>query len=202
MKSKEKEDNELFKVVIKGDKDGYFVASVPGLRGCHTQAKSLDVLMKRIKEVILLFEKELVRLDGGPIGKKLPGGEKMKAKVKVERDLHNLTVFFSKASTKLTLEQTIRKAKILISNIEEEIGPGRSFQHRVLAQHKRHVKNLIKVQKRSLEVFDKTELAEGWLQSPSIALGWDNTPMQLMVTDEGVDQVLAELVRIEHGIIS
>ena len=34
--------------------DGYFVASVPELRGCHTQAKSLDVLMKRVREAILL----------------------------------------------------------------------------------------------------------------------------------------------------
>jgi len=30
------------------------VASVPALRGCHTQAKSLDVLMKRITEAIEL----------------------------------------------------------------------------------------------------------------------------------------------------
>ena len=43
-----------FNVVIEKDKDGYFVASVPALRGCHTQAKSLDVLMKRIKEAIEL----------------------------------------------------------------------------------------------------------------------------------------------------
>jgi predicted RNase H-like HicB family nuclease len=43
-----------FSVVIERDKDGYFVASVPALRGCHTQAKSLDVLMKRIKEAIEL----------------------------------------------------------------------------------------------------------------------------------------------------
>lgn len=35
-----------FNVVIEQDEDGYFVASVPALRGCHTQAKSLDVLMK------------------------------------------------------------------------------------------------------------------------------------------------------------
>ena len=41
-----------FNVVIEKDEDGYFVASVPALRGCHTQAKSLDVLMKRIKEAI------------------------------------------------------------------------------------------------------------------------------------------------------
>ena len=39
-----------FNVVIEKDSDGYFVASVPTLRGCHTQAKSLDVLMERIQE--------------------------------------------------------------------------------------------------------------------------------------------------------
>ena len=43
-----------FNVVIEKDEDGYFVASVPALRGCHTQAKSLDVLMKRITEAIKL----------------------------------------------------------------------------------------------------------------------------------------------------
>jgi predicted RNase H-like HicB family nuclease len=41
-----------FNVIIEKDEDGYFVASVPALRGCHTQAKSLDVLMKRIHEAI------------------------------------------------------------------------------------------------------------------------------------------------------
>ncbi len=43
-----------FNVIIERDSEGYFVASVPKLRGCHTQAKSLDVLMKRIKETIEL----------------------------------------------------------------------------------------------------------------------------------------------------
>jgi predicted RNase H-like HicB family nuclease len=43
-----------FSVVIEQDSDGYFVASVPALRGCHTQAKSLDVLMRRVKEAIEL----------------------------------------------------------------------------------------------------------------------------------------------------
>ncbi len=44
-----------FHVVIEQDEDGYFVASVPALPGCHTQAKSLDVLMQRIKEAIELY---------------------------------------------------------------------------------------------------------------------------------------------------
>jgi len=43
-----------FNVVIEKDEDGAYVASAPALRGCHTQAKSLDVLMRRIKEAIEL----------------------------------------------------------------------------------------------------------------------------------------------------
>jgi predicted RNase H-like HicB family nuclease len=43
-----------FNVIIERDEDGYYVASVPSLRGCHTQAKSLDDLMTRVREVIEL----------------------------------------------------------------------------------------------------------------------------------------------------
>ena len=49
MKAKRK-----FTVVIERDEEGYYVASVPALRGCHTQAKTLDTLMKRVREVIEL----------------------------------------------------------------------------------------------------------------------------------------------------
>jgi predicted RNase H-like HicB family nuclease len=41
-----------FSVVIERDSEGYYVATVPALPGCHTQAKSLDALMKRIGEAI------------------------------------------------------------------------------------------------------------------------------------------------------
>jgi len=43
-----------FDVVVERDSEGYFVASVPALPGCHTQAKSLDELMSRIREAIEL----------------------------------------------------------------------------------------------------------------------------------------------------
>ncbi|MBF0495201.1 MAG: type II toxin-antitoxin system HicB family antitoxin [Deltaproteobacteria bacterium] len=43
-----------FSVIIERDREGYYVASVPALRGCHTQAKSLDELAVRIKEAIEL----------------------------------------------------------------------------------------------------------------------------------------------------
>ena len=45
--------NREFSVIIEKDEDGYFVASVPTLKGCHTQAKSLDLLMKRVKEQLI-----------------------------------------------------------------------------------------------------------------------------------------------------
>jgi predicted RNase H-like HicB family nuclease len=41
-----------FTVIIERDEDGWFVASVPELPGCHTQAKSLDKLNQRIQEAI------------------------------------------------------------------------------------------------------------------------------------------------------
>lgn len=47
-----------FNVIVEVDEDGYYVASVPQLRGCHTQARSLDDLMQRIREAIDLCVQE------------------------------------------------------------------------------------------------------------------------------------------------
>jgi predicted RNase H-like HicB family nuclease len=41
-----------FAVLVEKDEDGYYLASVPELPGCHTQAKTLDELTRRIKEAI------------------------------------------------------------------------------------------------------------------------------------------------------
>ena len=43
-----------FSVIIEKDEDGWFVASVPELAGCHTQAKSMDKLLSRVREAIEL----------------------------------------------------------------------------------------------------------------------------------------------------
>ncbi len=43
-----------FDVVVEKDSEGFFVASVPALSGSHTQSRSLDELMVRVKEVIEL----------------------------------------------------------------------------------------------------------------------------------------------------
>jgi predicted RNase H-like HicB family nuclease len=41
-----------FTVAIEKGEDGYYVASVVALPGCHTQAKTLKELNKRVKEAI------------------------------------------------------------------------------------------------------------------------------------------------------
>ena len=43
-----------FPVIIEQDEDGWYVASVPSLRGCHTQARTLGELDERIREAIAL----------------------------------------------------------------------------------------------------------------------------------------------------
>ena len=50
--------NRQYNVLIERDSEGYFVASVPELHGCHTQAKSMDELLERIKEAIELCLEE------------------------------------------------------------------------------------------------------------------------------------------------
>ncbi len=55
-----------FTIIIEKDEDGYYVASVVELPGCHTQGKTLDELMKRIREAIELYlevEKDFPKLN-------------------------------------------------------------------------------------------------------------------------------------------
>ena len=52
-----------FNVVIERDEEGYLVASVPSLPGCHTQARSLDELMERVQEAIALC----LEVEGEPV---------------------------------------------------------------------------------------------------------------------------------------
>jgi len=43
-----------FTVLIEQDEDGYYVAKVPALKSCYTQARTLEALTPRIREVIKL----------------------------------------------------------------------------------------------------------------------------------------------------
>ena len=41
-----------FHVVLERDRDGWLVATVPELPGCHTQARTQDELIERVGEAI------------------------------------------------------------------------------------------------------------------------------------------------------
>ena len=43
-----------FDVILEKDADGWFIASVPALKGCHTQGKTRKEAMENIKEAIEL----------------------------------------------------------------------------------------------------------------------------------------------------
>ena len=52
-----------FNIIIEEGEDGYYISEVMELPGCHTQAKTLDELMRRTKEAIELYldtEKDII----------------------------------------------------------------------------------------------------------------------------------------------
>lgn len=48
-----------FTYVVERDEEGWYVASVPSLPGCFTQAKTTEELEVRLKEAIELYLEEL-----------------------------------------------------------------------------------------------------------------------------------------------
>lgn len=42
-------------VIVERDQEGWYVGWVPELPGCHSQAKTLDELMNRIRESVDLY---------------------------------------------------------------------------------------------------------------------------------------------------
>ena len=59
-----------FKVLLEQDEDGLYVASVPELPGCYTQAKTLEEVRKRIREAIELVLNKIrpsLQADGGNV---------------------------------------------------------------------------------------------------------------------------------------
>ena len=55
----------VFNVLVERDEDGYYVASVIELPGCHTQAKALDQLNHRIREAVEAYL-QVAKPEGGP----------------------------------------------------------------------------------------------------------------------------------------
>ena len=55
MKKVSKLKNSKLTAIIEKGEGGYYIASVPALPGCHTQAKTLNILERRLEEAISLY---------------------------------------------------------------------------------------------------------------------------------------------------
>lgn len=58
-----------FNVLIERDEDGFLVATVPGLKSCFTQGRTIEELLKNVREVIDLC----LEFDEDPIEMELVG---------------------------------------------------------------------------------------------------------------------------------
>ena len=94
---------------------------------------------------------------------------------------------------------------------QSELAQALSIPERTLARRKREgtlspeesakLVRFARVVERAETVFDDTDSALMWLQSPNAALG-GMTPLSLLDTDLGADGVLDTLGRIEHGVFA
>ncbi len=77
METKRRRRAVRFTVVLERDEDGRFVASIPSLRGCHTQGKSLDQVMQRIREAAELWLEVRGAKKGGRPGLEFVGVQQL-----------------------------------------------------------------------------------------------------------------------------
>ena len=56
-----------YTILIEKDEDGYYVGSIPALPGCHSQARSVDLLMERMEEAIALWLEVEQETDPSPL---------------------------------------------------------------------------------------------------------------------------------------
>lgn len=79
----------------------------------------------------------------------------------------------------------------------QRLGAGKVFSRTVSER----ILRIALVVARGEEVFGNRERFNTWLKEPNKAMA-DQTPLDLLASDFGIDLVLQEIGRIEHGIIS
>lgn len=94
---------------------------------------------------------------------------------------------------------------------QAELANALSIPERTLARRKREgtlnseesakVVRLARVVERAEQVFEDLEVALDWLKSPNAAFG-RATPLSLLDTDIGAENVMDTLGRIEHGVFA
>ncbi len=52
-----------FTVVLEKDSEGWYVATVPDLPGCHTQGRSLEQALERVREAIAAYMEPNLKIE-------------------------------------------------------------------------------------------------------------------------------------------
>lgn len=52
-----------FTVILERDQDGWYVAKVPDLPGCHTQGKTVEQALERINEAIRAYVQPALKIE-------------------------------------------------------------------------------------------------------------------------------------------
>ncbi len=114
------------------------------------------------------------------------------------KGLPNKTLGKIEQSFSVKNKDLARLLSVSIKTIERyKAGRGQHLNH-VLSER---ILKLAMVNSRCLEIFEDRDDCNTWLKSKNVALG-GQPPIDLLDSDFGIELVLTELGRIEHGIIS
>lgn len=108
-----------------------------------------------------------------------------------KRDLRRLAGFFKLSTSDMAKILPITERTI------QRYAPQRRFSRLV----SEHILDIERVAMRGLETFGEQTGFLSWIDRPSIALG-NRKPMALLASRFGIELILDELGRIEHGIVS
>ena len=102
------------------------------------------------------------------------------------------------------VDQFIETGAISAAELHELVLPRKTFANRrklgrLTPEQSDRLVRVARVLAEAEETFGTREIAHRWLRRPSAALE-DETPLQLLDTDEGARMVEALMLRIAHGI--
>ncbi|MCU0583672.1 MAG: DUF2384 domain-containing protein [Syntrophales bacterium] len=130
----------------------------------------------------------------------------IKGKVETEMDLVALS---EKGLPKKVVPRLVKRLSVSLTEIAPLLLVSRKTVERYKTSPESHlsppvserVLQIALVVKRCEEVFEDPKLCNEWLKSMNPALG-GRIPLELLKTNFGINMVLGELTRIEHGVIS
>ena len=130
----------------------------------------------------------------------------IKSRIETEMDLVALS---EKGLPKKVVPRLVKRLSVSLTEIAPLLLVSRKTVERYRTSPESHlsppvserVLQIALVVKRCEEVFEDPKLCNEWLKSMNPALG-GRIPLELLKTGFGINMVLSELTRIEHGVIS